>query len=629
MSFNLDSLFIEWRSKVPTGVPNPKNDYHLVLLKEVCLNRGIDIRIVDNVLLALEQDDKKVDPETIVKYKGEDGEEKESQYSYASKQPEGSPAKVAADKLKSGDEDDTPKKDPTSIAGQELQSDPKQGGSYLQSKSDTDLEKDGDDSDGETQSQEEPKSQEKPKSKENLLSKDHDTVEKTLKYTETQAEKDIESGGREGVGLGTDTSRAGEAAVHTGIRMLQDKKSIDEIKEFLTNIAKDKDTFLNQKWVGATMSTLSAVEQKIGIKNIKDVSWDTPEGREAIGVDTKLKTSSDMFVRTNDGKNVGISLKQDGSVFLNNGGWAKQSKLLLEDLKEQMPDEEHAQLEDAMSIQNYNQDRAERFVKSASKYKAKDILEMTNSLSDEEIKKVKLSPYIDILRNPEELLEKINNKKMTGKDMKAFHRLLQIKDKEGEKYIRESDDFLTQKAFSVLNASDAAKKGMNKHVLKSMHVLDTLGLNKKLKDGGVDDFITMYGIPPDGAVLDEKNLTDLFGSEFGDVLLERIDEVRNGSKEPKDLEEFMADKIEINYDSGEILFKHENEMKYPLFYMAGRSRGIGSAPVMELGQTPFMALALKVGSFDTDNWTPEQQKKLSDELKKEKDERDAKRMEED
>ena len=58
MSFNLDSLFIEWRSKVPTGVPNPKNDYHLVLLKEVCLNRGIDIKIVDNVILALEQDDK-------------------------------------------------------------------------------------------------------------------------------------------------------------------------------------------------------------------------------------------------------------------------------------------------------------------------------------------------------------------------------------------------------------------------------------------------------------------------------------------------------------------------------------------------------------------------------------------
>ena len=81
--------------------------------------------------------------------------------------------------------------------------------------------------------------------------------------------------------------------------------------------------------------------------------------------------------------------------------------------------------------------------------------------------------------------------------------------------------------------------------------------------------------------------------------------------------------------SGQILFKHENDMKYPLFYLSGRARGIGTAPVMELGQTSFMALALKVGSFDTDEWTPEQQKKLSDELKKEAEEREAKRMEED
>ena len=606
MSFDLGKLFIEWRRIVPNGVPNPGNAYHLVLLKEICLAKGIDRQVVDNVILALEQDDtftaKKKDSGKVVAFGSEEARD---------------------DAIKSGDYEEVDKKDDEGdkddkevntqkVTPQEFDTAEKS----VVSNKDNDIP----DEDGE---------KEKPKSKEDLLSKDHDTVEKTLRYTKTQAKADKESGGREGVGLGTDTSRAGEAAVHTGIRMLQDGKSIDEIRNELMNIANDNDTFLDKKWANATISTLNAIQEKIGVENIDDVSWDTPEGREAIGVDTKLETSSDMFVRTKDGRNVGISLKQDGMVFLNNGGWAKQSKLLLDKLKEQMPDEEHAELEEAMSIQNYNEDRAERFIKSASKYKAKEILELTNSLSDVERKKEKISDkYMDILRSPEELLERINNKKMSGDDMKAFHRLLKIKDKEGEQHIRESDNFLTQKAFSVLNSSDSAKKGMNKHVLKSMHVLDTLGLNKKLKDGGVDDFITMYGIPPDGAVLDEKNLTDLFGSEFGDVLLERIDEVRNGSKEPKDLEEFMADKIEINYDSGEILFKHENEMKYPLFYMSGRSRGIGSAPVMELGQTSFMALALKVGSFDTDKWTPEQISKLSKELKKEKEERDARRMEE-
>jgi len=616
MSFDLGKLFIDWRRIVPNGIPNPNNDYHLVLLKEICLARGIDKDVVDNVILALEQDDK-------VKWKDKDNKDRETSLDtikqYASDIKKGDTDKnkklavtaAGLDDKGKGDKQEEPTDD--SVAGDNVSTDT-YAEKGLTSKKDNDID------DGE---------KEKPKSKEDLLAKDHETVEKTLRYTQTQAKADKESGGREGVGLGTDTSRAGEAAVHTGIRMLQDKKSIDEIRNELMDIANDKDTFLDKKWVNATISTLNSIQEKIGVENIDDVSWDTPEGREAIGVDTKLETSSDMFVRTKEGRNVGISLKQDGSVFLNNGGWAKQSKLLLDKLKEQMPEEEHAELKEAMSIQNYNEDRAERFIKSASKYKAKEILELANSLSDVERKKEKISDkYMDILRSPEELLERINNKKMSGDEMKAFHRLLKIKDKEGEQHIRESDNFLTQKAFSVLNSSDSAKKGMNKHVLKSMHVLDTLGLNKKLKDGGVDDFITMYGIPPDGAVLDEKNLTDLFGSEFGDVLLERIDEVRNGSKEPKDLEEFMADKIEINYDSGEILFKHENEMKYPLFYMSGRSRGIGSAPVMELGQTSFMALALKVGSFDTDKWTPEQISKLSKELKKEKEERDARRMEE-
>jgi hypothetical protein len=58
MSFNLDSLFIEWRRIVPTGVPNPKNAYHLTLLKEICLSKGISTEIVDSVMLVMEKEEK-------------------------------------------------------------------------------------------------------------------------------------------------------------------------------------------------------------------------------------------------------------------------------------------------------------------------------------------------------------------------------------------------------------------------------------------------------------------------------------------------------------------------------------------------------------------------------------------
>jgi len=57
MSFNLDNLFIEWRRIVPTGVPNPKNAYHLTLLKEICLSKGISTEVVDSVMLVLEKEE--------------------------------------------------------------------------------------------------------------------------------------------------------------------------------------------------------------------------------------------------------------------------------------------------------------------------------------------------------------------------------------------------------------------------------------------------------------------------------------------------------------------------------------------------------------------------------------------
>ena len=90
-----------------------------------------------------------------------------------------------------------------------------------------------------------------------------------------------------------------------------------------------------------------------------------------------------------------------------------------------------------------------------------------------------------------------------------------------------------------------------------MHVLDTLGLKKEFKVGGVDEFVTTYGIPPDGSVLNEKNLIDLFGDEITDLILEGINEVRAGNKTPEELEDRMAEQIEIDYQSGQIFFKQK------------------------------------------------------------------------
>ena len=60
MNSEINSIWLDWREKVSSGVPNPSNDYHLVLLKELCFKRGIDQKIVDNVILVLEKDESKL-----------------------------------------------------------------------------------------------------------------------------------------------------------------------------------------------------------------------------------------------------------------------------------------------------------------------------------------------------------------------------------------------------------------------------------------------------------------------------------------------------------------------------------------------------------------------------------------
>ena len=472
---------------------------------------------------------------------------------------------------------------------------------------------------------------EKPEDKQDLLNSDHQSADDSLNMTKTRAREQAKKKGKKDVGLGTPESRAGEAMVHKGLRLLKEKKSIEEIEEEFTKLVNSDDHILNskegKKWVASTIAALRKIDEQIGIDNIEDIVWDTDQGRKAIGVNPKLKTSADMFVRTRDGKNIGISLKKDGKVFLNNGGWKTQVKDLLAGLEGTMPPQEHKDLSEDMSFETFKDDRKKHFQDVCNELQPEDIRRMYKKLMSEpqEIRdkefgsKQYREKYFEALKDAEQLIKDGRDGNLEERGpvpMKALAKLLKMYDKEKYNHLRKIDGGLTRRAFGVLNTSDAAKIGMNKHIIKSMHVLDTLGLNDNLKNGGVDSFMTVYGIKPNGAVLNEENLTTLFGSKFEQLLSEQIKEVRDGTKEPKDIEDWMANQIEIDYESGQILFKHENEDKIPLFYLNGRSKAIGASPTMELGQTPLMALALEIGTFDTSTWTDKQREKLKKELEK-------------
>lgn len=463
-----------------------------------------------------------------------------------------------------------------------------------------------------------------PKSKHSKLKKlpkeesikiDHNSADKSLMMTKTEAKAQAQrtkAGETQNVGAGTPESRAGEAMVHKGLRLLQSGKSLEEIEAEFTKLVNSDDHVLNsktgKKWVSSTLSSLKKIDEVIGIENIQDVAWDTDAGRIAIGVDPNLETSSDMFVRTKDGKNIGLSLKKDGNVFLNNGGWAKQSELLLGDLKSQMGNESHKKLSEAMSIKAYEDDLTNRFKSISSTITVDTIKEDFERLKNEpEILKKYFGGsnqpiYFREMENPEVLHRNMVNGNLSKYQQKVLAKLTQAYHKKEYNHLRKSEDALTERTFNILNSDKEAREGMNKHIIKSMHITETLGLNKTIKEGGVDGFQTMYGIEPDGAVLNEQTLITLFGSNFQNILQEQIKEVRDGKKSVKELEKAISDSIEIDYESGQILFKHESQKKFPLFKLQGRARGIGASPTMEMLQTPFMAHALKMGTFNTDEW---------------------------
>jgi len=106
---DLNKILVEWSYRTSDGKPDVKNRAKLLILENVLndfgWSREARAELLGSLMEAPKQKGDKIDPDTIVKYKDKDGEDKEAKYSYASRAKEGTPAKIAADKLKGSDGD--------------------------------------------------------------------------------------------------------------------------------------------------------------------------------------------------------------------------------------------------------------------------------------------------------------------------------------------------------------------------------------------------------------------------------------------------------------------------------------------------------------------------------------------
>lgn len=571
-SFNISKVITEWAYRLTNGMPNMGNRYDLLVLRQILTEQGYPPEFVQEYMNNLSEDD-------IVKNK-----KSGNQYVVQNHNPDtqtlvtkdASAAEI--EKVKDGD-----KKEPQSIKT---------------------------------------KSKFSEEEIQERLAIDKKSVESSLYMTQEQADAQSKQKGKKDVGLGTATSRAGEAMVHKGVQLLKEGKSLEEIEASFNEIVNSPGHILNnktgKKWVGACIGSLKRIDNEIGIDNIQNVAWDTDQGREAIGVDPKVNTSSDMFIQKNDGTNVGISLKKDGAVFLISGGWERQARIILDNLQDKMPEEEFLELEYAMSKEAYVTDLGQRLehaletvtpdviANSVEKLKA----DLAQNGENRFFKGSGLQSYIETLEDPQALHDAIASGNATSLQTKTFIKIIQYDHPEVNKELRGVDHALNKRMYDSIQKSPTALSGMKQFVIRSMHLREALDINPTTKEGGVDNFMTVYGIPPDGAVLNEKTIVDLFGPEFDNTL----SKVKSGEADASELDQIIEDKIEFDFENRRIVFKHENNKRYPLFTMGGRAKGLGGSPAMEIAQTPLMAYALKAGTFDSTKWPSDMQEKFKKQI---------------
>ena len=471
-----------------------------------------------------------------------------------------------------------------------------------------------------TDSEESKESDEKQTPQE-LESIDKDKVKNQILMTQKEAEQS-----QEGVGLGTAESRTGESVtVYAGQKiqeLINSGKSYedarDEIETELLNIANNKEYVLTKEWVKSGLAVFDYLNDTIGVDNIKHFAWDTPQGNALVG-STGHGTSADMFVKTDNGDVVGVSLKKDFKVFIVNGGYGKAMKQFEEKVGLTLP--ENCQAGNYTKRRNAEYDGGKETVKN----NRKDFEETAEKfLNDEEFfnkifgpksqsyekrkrfieKKLGISNWKDA--TPQQLVDILinENQKSTGDDLKffaSFNKESGLREKFGiYTKLRGLDNEMTDNIFKFFQENDEAKSKYKEKIIEDTHIIDTLFPNPPLTD-----FKTVFGTDP--AV---EMTREAIGSIFG--VSDLMDDFNKATSDDEkaairsQIEKQIKDKLVITKKKGvpviAINLDGPPQSELPLYKLGVRTRGIGNAQTLEVSQETFGSLALKNGNTNVSEW---------------------------
>ena len=436
---------------------------------------------------------------------------------------------------------------------------------------------------------------------------------------------------------GSAQSKCGEAVTVQGAirvkELMSEGKSFDEAIKIVENEMMSmikKDGLLTKAWVKAGLSIVKKLHEEIGIDNIEEIGWDTGEGRALVGTDDKHGTSSDMFIKTKDGRVIGESLKKDFKVFLMNGGYATKIKELEDKLGVKLPED--------TQIEEYKKRRDEESKKIKNRINTElDVDKVVSSISDEpdifiskmcgsnsdairkrltsmfgdDVKDINFGDFDEVrkfLKNlsPEQkkqavdYIKNLDGSEKTGDlswiGVLGRHPLAKEMDPPLTKDIRTLSNELVNNLFDFVKPGAEGNKQFKQMVVKDLHFQDLLfGTPPRL-----DEFNISHGEDP-AVRITKKQVQQLFG-----ISDEEIEAAKDDPEKQKEIMEKIEDKLVITKQRGvPIISVKTEDGDIPLYEIGTRARGLNASPTLEISQHPLGTFTLKNGTADYNEWPKE------------------------
>lgn len=660
----IKQILIEWAYRVDNGMPNPKNKEHISILSEVLSDLGLS-EIKNEFIQILLNEDKADEVDRlkpifknpilnkIVTYKNKDGKEQKGLVGNLLSNPKDNTGRIAAEKLlpKDGTKerdaikkelggDDKSQKSPSgpSASGEQPQvAEPQQNVKGSENFSHApDIQKKNKKT-AQTQVSTDVEKQQKNKKV------DSEKVEKQIRMTKKEAAQS-----QKGVGMGTTESRTGESVtVYSGRRVqellnsgMDYEEARSQIEKELIEIANNPDFVLTKEWVKSGLSILDYLNDTIGIDNIENFAWDTPEGNDLVG-STGHGTSADIFVKTKDGKTIGVSLKKGFKVFIVNGGYGSALKEFEDSLGVKLPDdcqpEKYTELRNGIiteSLELLKSDKktfesaAEKLLNNSEEFnktfgpkpdavrkRKRWLIQKVFGLSNSDIKGLSEEQIDDYTSKvtPSQFVESMETIK-TGDDIKffaSFCKYSEIDDKHKiYSKLRGLDNDMADSLYQAFEESPERKEKMKQKIINDTHIIDTLFPKKPL-----GDFKTIFGEDP-AVEMNKESLVNIFGvSELYKQYNESSDESEKEAIRKK-IENEIVKKLVMTKKKGvpviAVKLDGPPQSELPLYQIDVRTRGIGNAPSLEVSQSTFGSLALKNGNTQVENWNAKDRKKVVD-----------------